>query len=134
MNSSLKYRGKSVCNGKWVYGGLYNSGCLVSYRENKYNIDTIFTEIKEGILDQFVGLYDKNKKEIYENDILIIRNKRTDEKIPRAKILIVKYDRLKNKTIGISRKDITSKKYEVEVVGNIHDNIRRENEEAVLWL
>lgn len=59
----IKFRGKRIGNGEWVYGdllqGLENDSYIVISNENgvtKY-------EVAPETVGQFTGLYDKNGKE-----------------------------------------------------------------------
>jgi uncharacterized phage protein (TIGR01671 family) len=57
----IKFRGKSVDNGEWVYG------CYCRFF-GKQLVDHI--EIDINTVGQFIGLEDKYGKEIYEGDIV----------------------------------------------------------------
>ena len=68
---TIKFKGKSIDGKEWLYGDLVSSAdkkrfaILVNNKES-YNE----CEVAPETIGQFSGLYDCNKKEIYEGDIL----------------------------------------------------------------
>lgn len=66
MNREIKFRGKRIDNGEWVYGYLADE----DYINDIYSIDLSSIEVDRDTVGQFTGLSDKNGKEIFEGDII----------------------------------------------------------------
>ena len=134
---AIKFRGKDVETGKWVYGDLiqYNDliqrmgyiPSIIFYYERNGKIYYNEHAVKHETIGQYTGLKDKNGVEIYEGDIVF--SKKFDHKGVLHK---VEYD-AENAMFTAKpiqcwdfdfcqiRKDWILK-YEKEVIGNIYDN------------
>lgn len=122
----IKFRGKSLNTGLWVYGDLTQRGKRM-FIEYEVNPETI---------GQFIGLFDKNGQEIYEGDIvrkitksgypdnfvgeIVFRNglfgfKNDNQYGLPVSILVKSSEWVDGNASGTST-------YEYEVIGNIYDN------------
>ncbi len=69
MSRIIKFRGKTLATGDWVYGNLIQgtaNGEPFAQIERSDDSDFAQWPVDPESVGQFTGLYDKNKNEIYE--------------------------------------------------------------------
>ncbi|WP_096761341.1 YopX family protein [Paenibacillus larvae] len=71
MNRPIKFRGKRIDNGEWVYG-FYLYGAILD--EHLIWTDNENWRVDYETVGQFTRLYDRNNVEIFEDDIVEIKN------------------------------------------------------------
>lgn len=122
----IKFRGKRIDNGEWVYGDLienqgrffiYHATSETTLKDEDNSIVVFAEEVNLGTVGQFTGQKDRNGKEIYEGDILRYMNNGIEESV-------VEYDCGEfNPLLALILTEVVDNgKIECEIIGNIHDN------------
>lgn len=117
---TIKFRGKNIESGEWIYGDLfqrlgYMPSILYPYEHNG-KIHYSETSVNKETVGQFTGLMDKNGNEIYEGDIYRYTH---PDSINEVSYCIGG---------GFAGFDFSPANHsenrllDVEVIGNIHDN------------
>ena len=112
---TIKFRGKARRDGKWYYGNLY-----VKDTRGRTHICTPERgcfDIDPGTVGQFIGLYDKDGKEIYEGDILDFNGITVEVRFVRGVFAFLVNGDLDEELCGDCRTDLFAK-----VIGNVYDN------------
>lgn len=123
MERILKFRGKNIHTGEWLYGDYHREG-KTHYITKPGDFLREYAPI-EFIVDgktvgQFTGLLDKNGKEIYENDIVRYYDDVEDELVVRPVEYLNDYCAF---CAIHPQKDPDGlfAQWQYEVIGNIHD-------------
>ncbi len=131
MNRQIKFRGKDLNTGKWVYGSLlqddYGTFQLVDFIDHHET----WHDIDPNTIGQFTGLHDRTGKEVYEGDVVfwIAIDMRGRGKGEQGAIIwdnpTMSWAILRDNPTSDGRPCIISRPFDkkhLEVVGNIHDN------------
>ena len=143
MERVIKFRGKRLKDGKWIYGHLANYSVshplridqvvifenMASFATDNFVFVVDDCEVDPSTVGQFTGLLDDNGKEIYEEDILMCVGQRADNKNRVYFREVLFRDgcfRMVSTEYGLSSPlsyHMVNDRVNWEVVGNVHDNI-----------
>lgn len=119
----LKFRGKRIDNGEWVYGSLIIEKDPIA-DVLKYFIKPFNFLVGKLVVPETIGQYleakDRNGKEIYESDIVRYNDKHVGVIIWKYTSFILELLNDKKNTI-ILWYDVDTKN-NIEVIGNIYEN------------
>ena len=124
---TIKFRGKRIDNGEWVYGAFYpiknedvyfiiNNCKSIDFDDD----DTTFNgyKVHKKSVGEFTGLHDKNGKEIYEGDFITYSGITSNgQKIIRVVNYNSDYARFQGGMYPLSET-----KNLIEVIGNVFEN------------
>lgn len=158
MKRPLIFKGKRTDNGEWVCGGtlvqFVDEGKLVVYMpalgdrcECSHDFDTdaivamnetCMYKVDPNTVRQFTGLMDKNEKAIYEHDIVRIRGDQNNadwkdvDYIAQIVFLDGGFCAIDGtiKEHGFRRYALSRMDFDLEVIGNIHDDLHLLSDES----
>lgn len=133
MNREIKFRGKTLDTGEWVYGDIWQPNTSEPLRHRfgevyiHSHVDGSLHQVDPETVGQLTGLPDKNGREIWEGDIIEASDFLLGDSFTKANIGSVVFNdggfKVTNEHKNATR--LTNEAiegYSVAVIGNIHDN------------
>jgi len=126
MKREILFRGKSIQNGKWLYGNIQIPEA--PYDEYYMWDNGWQMQVDANTVGQYTGLKDAKGKEIYEGDIVTTNDNRfftIEYREEEASFKMIDYGAA---PLALDIHELTKKEIHeqrIKVVGNIHDNQKR---------
>ena len=132
MEREIKFRAwnklnnKLICEGFHVFGEITIFGLIEAYFDDYYKENNIIPEyslsfLNDFIIEQYIGVQDKNKIDIYEGDIVIVNDTLTKGIIKFINGSFV-IDVFESDAVIPIRIIYDEYNQLIEVVSNIHEN------------
>jgi uncharacterized phage protein (TIGR01671 family) len=119
----IKFRGKRIDNGNWIYGyyvSIASTHKIVSFNPDSPSFATYY-DVDSSSVGQYTGLIDRNGKAVFEGDIVEYKNN----------VGIVTYyegrGQFQVKVKG--QPPITMHNKKVAIIDNIHGNTGKQKED-----
>lgn len=126
MKREIKFRGRRIDNGEWVYGYLVvdpKGQCKIYWKPFQAATSNTYHIIDPETVGQYTGLKDKNGVEVYENDsvkwITVSDKVRTVEFLRGC--FCITWGTNSGEKIVNDLSEITVSE-EIEVIGNVFEN------------
>lgn len=113
---TIKFRAKDKSDYQWHYGCLLHIGDDFSITTNTEGAFEMCV-VQPETIGQFIGLYDKDGKEIYEGDILDFNGIIVEIRFVRGVFALLVNGDLDEELCGDCRTDLFAK-----VIGNVYEN------------
>lgn len=121
----IRFRGKRIDNGEWVYGDICHHDGVVSYiGQHPADGAMVVHDLDPATIGQFTGLLDKNGKGIYEGDVVRAVALSNDHHQRGAAMKSTIEYWMGNACLAITHVPLFPfiVDHEFEVIGNVHDN------------